>query len=50
MWHTSTALVEGGSGVVGARGEPGVRAEGEQETEVEAEGEAGGVPLTIPPL
>jgi len=37
----------GGSGAVGARGEPGVGAEGEWEAEAEAEGEAGGVPLTI---
>ena len=33
--------------MVGVRGEPGVGAEGEQEAE--AEGEAGGVPLTITP-
>jgi len=40
--------------VVGAtsRGEPGAGVEGEQEAEVEVEagGEAGGVPLTITPL
>ena len=44
-WHTSTALAEGGLGVMGARGESGVGAE------AEVEAEAGGVPLTItPPL
>jgi len=37
---------DGRSGVVGARGEPGVGVEGEREAEGEAEGEAGGVPLT----
>jgi len=37
---------DGGSGGVGARGEPGAGAEGEQEGEAEAEEEAGGVPLT----
>ena len=35
---------DGGSGAVGARGELGVGAEGEWE----AEGEAGGVPITSP--
>ena len=45
MWHASAALAEGGSGVMGARGESGVGAE------AEVEWEAGGVPLTItPPL
>jgi len=39
---------DGGSGAVGARGEPGAGAEGEQEAE--AEGEAGGVPLTAAAL
>jgi len=46
---------DGRSGVVGARGEPGVgaegeweaEAEGEREAEAEVEGEAGGVPLTV---
>ena len=45
---------DGGSGAVGARGEPGAgaegereaEAEGEREAEAEAEGEAEGVPLT----
>ena len=41
---------DGGSGAVGARGEPGagaeVEAEGEREAEAEVEEGAGGVPLT----
>jgi len=46
---------DGGSGAVGARGEPGAGAGGEREVEVEVEGEGEGegegVPLTItPPL
>jgi len=41
-WHANTALAEGGSGAVGARGELEAGAEGERE----AEAEAGGVPLT----
>ena len=45
-WHASVALAGGGSGAasVTSRGEPGAGAEDGQETE--AEGGAGGVPLT----
>jgi len=42
---------DGRSGAVGVRGEPGAEGEREAETGAEAEGETGGVPLTItPPL
>jgi len=47
-WKRWRVGSDGGLGAVGARGEPGVGAEGEWEAE--AEGKAGGFPLQSPPL